>query len=311
MAICRTIGDDIPMKILLIGGNGFIGTGISRYFVERGHAITSIARQSKSSVSGVESIAGDRQNAADFERALAGRSFDIAVDITAYQRPDVETILPVVKRTVRHYFLISTDFVYHNDLQLFPIHEDAPKDPDSPYGQGKLACEALLSAEHAARTFPFTALRLPHVIGAGKELGGGSVQGRDRNLLRSMRSGTGLTLIADGTLLIAPVWHRQVAAAIEACALKPSTYGQIMNCTGGDLVTTRHYYSIIADLLQVPLRYDAIGLDEARRKHSHLRPFARHRFNDLSRLKTLANFEPGSHLREALAETVHWMDEHC
>lgn len=297
------------MNILLIGGNGFIGTGVARYFAQRGHRITSAARSSASSVAGVESIAADRKDAASFAGAVGARTFDIAVDLTAYQPPDLDAVLPALLGRVGHYFFISTDFVYANDIEQFPIREDAPKDPDSPYGQGKLACEARLQREQAK--LAFTALRPPHVIGAGKELGSGSVQGRDKNLLRSMRAGVGLTLIADGMPIIMPVWHQQIGAAIEACALKPATFGQSMNMSGGDIVTTRRYYELIADILGVPLKYDSISLDEYRAKYPENRAFARHRLNDMSRLKALAGFEPGPRLVEALRETIQWMDANC
>lgn len=301
------------MTILLIGGNGFVGSGIARYFSQKGgHRITSVARSSRPAIAGVEAVAADRTDAASFASALRGRTFDLAIDVTGYQAADLEAALPALLGRAGHYFFISTDFVYANDIEQFPIREDAPKDPDSAYGQGKLACEALLlETARRHRDFAFTVLRPPHVIGAGKELGSGSVQGRDKNLLRSMRAGTGLTLIADGMPIIMPVWHQQIAAAIEACALKPATFGQIMNMSGGDIVTTRRYYQLIAEILGVPLRYDSISLDDYREKYPQSRAFARHRLNDMSKLKALAGFEPGSKLADALKETVQWMDSHC
>jgi nucleoside-diphosphate-sugar epimerase len=300
------------MNILLIGGNGFIGSGIARYFVERGgHRVASVARQSRPALAAVDSIEADRASAASFAAAIGARTFDIAVDLTAYQTPELDAVLSSLAGRVGHFFFISTDFVYANDIEQLPIREDAPKDPDSAYGQGKLACEARLREWFEKRQFVFTALRPPHVIGAGKELGSGSVQGRDRNLLRSMRAGTGLTLIADGMPIIMPVWHQQIAAAIEACAGKPATFGQSMNMSGGDVVTTRRYYQMIADILGVPLRYDSISLDAYRRQYPASRAFARHRLNDMSKLKSLAGFEPGAKLAEALRETVQWMEARC
>jgi nucleoside-diphosphate-sugar epimerase len=296
------------MNVLLIGGNGFIGSGVAKYFSERGHRITSVSRTSRPASGNIESVAADRMNASSFSAAIGSRAFDIAVDLTAYKKADLDAVLPSLVGRTGHFFFISTDFVYANDIEQFPIREDAPKDPDSAYGQGKLECEARLQEVASERNFKFTALRPPHVIGTGKELGSGTVQGRDRNMLRSMRAGTGLTMIADGMPIIMPVWHQQIAAAIEACAMKPATFGQSMNMSGGDVVTTRKYYQLIADILGVQLRYDSISLDDYRRDNPDKRAFARHRINDMSKLKTLAGYEPGPKLVEALRETVQWMD---
>src|SRR5687767_13961802 len=114
------------MNILLIGGNGFIGTGIARYFTERGgeHRIASVARSSRPAVAGVEAIAGDRADAGAFARAIGQRTFDLAIDITAYQASDLDAVLPAMRGRVGHYAFISTDFVYATDIEEFPIRED-------------------------------------------------------------------------------------------------------------------------------------------------------------------------------------------
>lgn len=294
------------MKVLLIGGSGFLGHAAAELFQSRGDKVVSLTRGNKPNPKGVDSLVADRSDAKAFAATIQGQEFDVVIDITAMNADHVKAVLPALKDRCGHYFLISTDFVYANDIETFPITERAPKDKDSKYGQGKLAAEKALDEFST----PTTALRPPHIVGKGKELGTGTVQGRDKGLLRFMRAGTGLTMIADGEYLIAPVWTKQIALAIAACALKPATYGQVMNCPGGDIVTTRQYYKLIADRLGVPLRYDSVSGEDYRRDHPDKRPFARHRVYDVSKLRELAHYTPAPMLDDAIEETVAWMEEY-
>lgn len=299
------------MNALVIGGSGFLGTPVVEHLLAAGHSVAIVSRGERPTVPGARLLRGDRKNADSFANAVRQfhGEFDFVVDVTAFTAPDLERVLPSLRDRVGHYILISTDFVYSPDIETFPIKEDAPKDPRSGYAVGKLACEALLaeSLELAGR---YSVLRPPHILGAGKELGTGSVQGRDRNLLRSMRARTGLTLVGEGDLLIQPVWHRQIAAAIGDLAGKAAAFGKIMNMMGPEIVTTREYYRLVAEVLQVPLRYDSIPTEAYRRDFPDKRPFARHRVYDLSALKA-AGHTPQSGLQAALRETIQWMEAHC
>jgi nucleoside-diphosphate-sugar epimerase len=297
------------MRILLIGGNGFIGKAIGRYFLEKGHSVSSISRGKSTPIDGVEPIIADRKNADAFKAAIGKRSFDLAVDLTAFNPPDVDAVVPTLKGNVGHYVMISTDFVYSADIEQFPIAEDAQKDTHTPYGIGKLAAERRLAELHRTDGFPYTVLRPPHVIGAGRELGTGSVQGRDWNLLKSLRAGTGLTLIAEGTLLVQPVWHRQIAEAIEAVNGKTATVGALFNICDEQAITIRRYYEMICDLIGVPLRFDSISLQDFLTKNPHS-PIGRHRCYQVEKLTGMTGMHPGRRIEDALHESVKWLSAH-
>lgn len=299
------------MYVLLIGGSGFLGTAIAERFLATRDRVTILSRGKRQLPSDVDSIVGDRQNAGSFVAAVAGRTFDLVIDVNPFSAADVQAVTPALAGKAGHYVMISTDFVYANDIEQIPISEDAPKDADSKYGQGKLAAEAAMIAAWQDLKLPGTSLRPQHIMGSGKELGSGSVQGRDKNLLRSMRAGTGLTLIAEGELLFQPVWHRQIAEACETIAGNPATFGHAMNMAGGEAVTTRRYYQLIADRLGVPLKYDSVSIAAYREAHPDKRAFARHRVYDTSKLRNLAGYVARPQLKDAIDETVTWMETNC
>jgi nucleoside-diphosphate-sugar epimerase len=225
---------------LVIGGTGFLGTAIVRELLAAGWTVTSAGRGRKANtVPEASFIQVDRGEPGALGAALGRREFDLVVDCAAYRRADAEQAVATLASRVRHYVFISTDFVYAPDLEgPFPITEDAPKERHAPYGVGKLECEATLTEAWQARGFPCTTLRPPHIMGAGKELGSGSVQGRDPQLLSHLRAGTDLILLAEGQLLIQPVWHREVGTCIAHLAGNAQAFGKIFNCAGPTCVTT-------------------------------------------------------------------------
>jgi len=171
---------------LVIGGAGFLGTGIVRELLAAGWDVTAMGRGNKPLlVDGVTFLRADRGQPGAIASSLGDRTYDLVVDCAAYKGVDAQDAISALKGKAEHYVFISTDFVYAPDYEgPFPISEDAPKDHARPYATGKLECEALLQTAWREQGFPGTALRPPHIMGAGKELGGGTVQGRDRQLLR-------------------------------------------------------------------------------------------------------------------------------
>lgn len=297
-------------EALVIGGAGFLGTGIVQELQRAGWAVTSLGRgRKRNTVPGVGFISADRAAPGALRAALEGRRFDLVVDCALYQRPEAEDAVATFAGQAGHYVFISTDFVYAPDIEgPFPIAESAPKEQERPYGTGKLACEAVLALAWEAQELPCTTLRPPHIMGAGKELGSGTVQGRDPALLDHLRGGTDVTLLAEGQLLIQPVLHREVGTCIAHLAGNERAFGQVFNCTGPDGVTTRRYYQTIADRLGVPLRAGSMDVREYLTRWPERAPFARHRIYDLSHLRERTGYAPRWALSDAIAETVDWME---
>ncbi|HEY8745041.1 MAG TPA: NAD-dependent epimerase/dehydratase family protein [Chloroflexota bacterium] len=298
-------------QALVIGGAGFLGSGIVAELQAAGWSVTSLGRGNKvNQAAGVRFIQADRTQEGALAQAVGGEQFDLVVDCAAYQQADAEGAVATFAGRTGHYVFISTDFVYSPEISgPFPIQEDAPKETERRYGVGKLACEAVLEAAWRAQQFPYTSLRPPHILGAGNVLGTGSVKGRDGQLLAHMRAGADLTLLAEGLLLIAPVRNREVGSCIAHLAGNSAAFGQVFNCTGPDAVTTRVYFEIIARRLGVPLRCDSMSVEEFRSRWPDKAPHARHRIYSLRKLEDLTGYRPHYDLEGAIAETMEWLEQ--
>jgi 2'-hydroxyisoflavone reductase len=138
------------LRILVLGGTGFIGPHIVRSIVERGHAV-SIFNRGRSEADlppNVEELIGDR---ADDLTALHGRTWDAVIDNSATNAPKwVRDSAQLLKDAVGTYLFTSTRSVY-SDFSVVGMNEDGPiYDPDPSaieegrrlsYGEGKALSE--------------------------------------------------------------------------------------------------------------------------------------------------------------------------
>jgi 2'-hydroxyisoflavone reductase len=116
------------LRLLILGGTGFIGPWQVRYAVERGHEVTIFNRgQSAPGVfPGVEELTGDR--AAGELDALRGRRWDAVIDNSAARAdaPDwVRDSAGLLKDQAEQYLFISTRSVFR-DLSQVPATVEAP-----------------------------------------------------------------------------------------------------------------------------------------------------------------------------------------
>ncbi|HSJ09762.1 MAG TPA: NAD-dependent epimerase/dehydratase family protein [Longimicrobiales bacterium] len=179
-AVVRTTPPSRRIRLLILGGTGFIGPHQVRYAVERGHdvAIFNRGRSAPGMFTGVEELIGDR--AANQYDALKGRTWDVVIDNSASAGPTapqwVREAGAVLKDNVAQYIFISTRSVFR-DLSMVPATVDAPlyttettpnwqPGQPYPYGLGKALAEAEARAAFGDRT---TIVRPGLIVGPGDD----------------------------------------------------------------------------------------------------------------------------------------------
>lgn len=151
------------LRILFLGGTGFIGPHHLRAAVERGHKV-SVFNRGKSEAdlpAAVERLVGDRN--ADLG-AIKNRDWDAVVDLQTYSPGWVRSLGQTLKGRVNHYTLISTVMAYARNPGV--VDEASPLmqhvgdiDPfrTQPsgwhqYGSFKVACEREAEAQFPRKT---------------------------------------------------------------------------------------------------------------------------------------------------------------
>ncbi|HYH09049.1 MAG TPA: NAD-dependent epimerase/dehydratase family protein [Thermoanaerobaculia bacterium] len=104
-----------PLRILILGGTGFIGPNQVRYAVARGHKVTVFNRgktNPNSVPAGVERLEGDRNGNLE---SLKGKQWDAVIDNPTTLPRWVRDAAAVLKGNVEHYMFISTISVYKDN----------------------------------------------------------------------------------------------------------------------------------------------------------------------------------------------------
>src|SRR5438093_4658945 len=115
-----------PLRILILGGTGFIGPYQVRYALSRGHKVTTFNRGKTHPgelPNEVEQLIGDRNGKLD---ALKNRQWDVAIDNPTTLPAWVRDTAQVLKGNVERYVFISTISVYPDPLPAAGVDENSP-----------------------------------------------------------------------------------------------------------------------------------------------------------------------------------------
>jgi UDP-glucose-4-epimerase GalE len=171
------------MKVLVIGGAGYIGSHTARALKRHGHEVTIYDNLSTGHdflAKGFELIAGDIADGSKLRAVLdrvetvvhfAAHAYvgESVIDPRKYFRNNVESALTLLNTAVdagvRRFVFSSTCAVYGTPAKV-PITEEAIRQPINPYGVSKLFFENALEAYDRAYGMRFAALRYFNAAGA-------------------------------------------------------------------------------------------------------------------------------------------------
>ena len=130
------------MKILVTGGTVFVSRYTAEYFVQKGHEVYVLNRNSRPQSKGVHLIEADRHQLGD---KLKNIPFDLVVDVTSYNKDDVRDLLNALG-DFGEYIMISSSAVYPETLPQ-PFKEDMKTGYNihwEAYGTNKIDAEEYL-----------------------------------------------------------------------------------------------------------------------------------------------------------------------
>ena len=157
------------LRILVLGGTGFIGPHQVRYALDRGHTVTLFNRGRTNShlFPGVEKLVGDRDGGLD---PLRGRQWDVVLDNSGYEPRIVRDSARLLADAVGQYLFVSTQSVYA-DRSIIDQDEtgavgmaDRPEEEWEGYGPLKALCEREVQEVFSDRA---TIVRPPVIVGPG------------------------------------------------------------------------------------------------------------------------------------------------
>lgn len=249
------------MKVLFIGGTGFISTATSRLAVAQGLELYHLNRgQRPSELQGVRSLRADINNPAEVDAALRGRTFDVVVDWIAFKPEDVERDLTLFKGRVGQYFFISSASAYQKPPAYPFIAESTPLiNPIWDYSQNKIACEERLNRAYRDEAFPAINIRpsLTYDPNFPIALGGWGCY----TLADRLKKGKPIIVHGDGSSLWTVTHSEDVGRGLIGLFGNQQAIGHAFHITSDEVLTWNQIYSEIAAGLGVEPKIVHIASD--------------------------------------------------
>jgi nucleoside-diphosphate-sugar epimerase len=238
------------MKILLIGGSGFIGPHTAAALKHSGHHITVFHRGKSAAPPGTEEILGDRTFLQDHQLEFRRQKFDVVVDFVLSSGRRAQQLMDTFRGIAGRVIALSSMDVYRawgvfygfeaGGLQDLPVTEDSGlRTSHSVYSpealkRARAAYEWLddeydkVPVEQAVMSdpkLPGTVLRLPMIYGPGDPLH------RFHPILKRIDDGRKQILFADdvAALRLPRGYVEDVGAAIALAVTSPQSAERIYN----------------------------------------------------------------------------------
>jgi nucleoside-diphosphate-sugar epimerase len=115
------------MKVVMIGGNGFIGRHVGKQLVDSGNEVINFHRgQTPSQLLDCLEIFGERNDLESFRSEFEKLRPDVVIDMIAMSENDAQMLLRTFKGLVHRFVVISSADVYRNYELLRGVEEDEP-----------------------------------------------------------------------------------------------------------------------------------------------------------------------------------------
>lgn len=290
----------VPGKsnVLVIGGSGHVSGSLARTLVENGHNVWIVTRGQKPVPDGVTALVADRKDRAAFAELITAQNmeWDAVMDCIAYEEDDAKQDVEVFSDKAGQIVFVSTDFTFDPTKRRFPQPTDSPYTDVPGYGRTKRECELILHASDMR----WTIVRPCHIYGPPSQLGCLPMHGRDPELIAKMRAGTPLQLVGGGHFLQQPIFVKDLAELMHSAIGNEAAYGGTFCTAGPDIIESKYYYEVIADILGVELRIEEIPVRQALAEHPEMLPFFCHRIYDLSEITAAGLKTPSTPIEEGL-----------
>jgi nucleoside-diphosphate-sugar epimerase len=248
------------MRVLVLGGSGYVGHRLTERLVERGDEVAVVSRGilHPTILDSVEHIQVDRKDREAFEAAFRNRQYDAVMDNIAYELGDAESSIRAFRGRIGQYLYTSTMAVYDGSKMGRPVREsddsvahllteaevtNSALHPNPAraltYTNGKRQVETAF--QDNSHDFPFTSLRAPIVVGPDD---------------RTQRIWWFVQRIQDGGPLVYPDWGRgrvfqvvyadDLAGAFMAALGNPAAYNRAFNIAQPEVMSPESWIDGLA-----------------------------------------------------------------
>ena len=236
-------------RIVIIGGNGHVGTYLVPTLVERGHEVVNVSRGTAKPYrphpawKAIEQVVVEREAEeaeGKFGSRIAALNADIVIDMISFELEGTQQLVEALRGKIEHYLFCSTIWVYGHATSVPSTEADRTNAIDT-YGINKAKIEAWLLQQARRDGFPATSFRPGHIVGEGW-VPINPQANANPNVFSSIARGEELALPNLGLEMLHHVHADDVAQWI-ICAIeqRAASIGEVFNTVSSQALTLRGY----------------------------------------------------------------------
>ncbi len=318
------------MRLLLIGGNGFIGRFVVAALKQQGHTVAVFHRGTTAAPAGVDEIRGDHNQLNASAEELKRFAPELVIDLVLSSGPQAERLMDVFRGAARRVVMLSSMDVYRaigisqgtedGPLLEVPLTEDSelrrslhPYPPAVLQGMRKIFSWATddydkIPAERIVMNdleLPGTVLRLPMVYGPGDPLH------RFYPVVKRIADGRRHIIFSD----MLAAWRsprgyvENVAAAIALAATDDRAAGRIYNVCEEPSFSELEWARKIASEMKWDGEFVLLPVERTPRHLLKPGNAAQHWTASSERLRHELGYKEPVAIEEAIRRTIGWQRE--
>jgi len=308
-------------KILITGVAGFIGSNIADVCLDLGAEVIGIDNFFNGSINNLNNafkskdfqfVKGDIRDSSLMLEIT--KDVDILYHAAAFTSVPQSILMPETcndvningtlnilnaarKNDIEKIIFSSSSSVYGDSVKL-PLTEDMPRNPISPYGTSKLACESYMQSFYHVYNLKTLILRYFNVYGPRQR--DSPYSGVIAIWLGNIARNEPLVIFGDGENSRDFTYVKDVIS-INLLAAEHKVSGEIINVGAGSPIS-------LNDLANLLLKLS--NKQDLPIKHSKPRPGdIKHSYADISKAKTLLNFTPKYNQEIGLENYLNWLSK--
>lgn len=295
-------------KVLVIGGNGFIGMNIVKILKEKGQYVS--IYDIKDSGLGYRNYCGNIKEDENFSKIL--NSYDVVIYLITTVLPKksmeepfspfindipllITTLDSCLKNNVKRVVFASSGGTIYGDSNGLKSKETDFNSPINHYAICKLACEKILELYNKLYGMENVSLRISNPYGDGQNPKSGV--GAITTFIEQIKSGNDIVLFGDGSVTRDFIDVVEVADAFDlAVNWKYNSLIQpVFNIGSGQGISLKQIIDIVSSTLNIVPNI----------KYSPERPFdVKYNVLDMSKAKNYLNFHPSGDQTENIRQYV-------
>jgi nucleoside-diphosphate-sugar epimerase len=315
------------MKILMIGGTGFMGPSTVSYLSQAGHSVTVFHRGKTAAPAGAEEVIGDHHTLADYRSEFARRNFDAVIDFILSSGRQAQTLMATFRGIAGRVVALSSMDVYRamgllqgtetGPLQAVPLTEESELrrnrntySPEAmkrvqavyPWADDEYDKIPVEEAVLGSRELPGTVLRLPMVYGPGDPLH------RFHHILKRMDDGRpGIIFPDDVAAWRTPRGYvENVGAGIAQAATSEQASGRTFNICEEESFSELEWARKIADAVGWKGEFVVLARDKAPKHLLMPSRIEQHLAASSERIRRELGYREPVNMAEAFRRTIDW-----